>query len=185
MVEDTFHEIKVPRLLALCGKAGSGKSTAASILVEEYGYTLVKFAAPLKDMLRAIGMTEEQIEGGLKEIPSPLLLGHTPRHAMQTLGTEWGRNIIGEDFWCSVWRNRARRVLDAGGKVLVDDCRFNNELNSVRQLSGTAIVIERPGLASIGNHSSETSLDTAALSKVANDGTPMALVAKILGKVDA
>lgn len=185
MIEDTFHEIKVPKVLALCGKAGSGKSTAASILVEEYGYTLVKFAAPLKDMLRAIGMTNEQIEGGLKEIPSPLLLGQTPRYAMQTLGTEWGRNIIGEDFWCSVWRNRARKILDAGGKVLTDDCRFENELRSVRQMSGTAINIERPGLASIGTHASETSLDVSAIHTVTNDGTPLQLVARILGKVEA
>lgn len=181
MIEDTFHEIKVPRVLALCGRAGSGKSTAASYLVEQYGFTLVKFAAPLKDMLRAIGLTNEQIEGGLKEIPSPLLLGQTPRYAMQTLGTEWGRNMIGEDFWCSVWRIRAQQVLNAGGKVLVDDCRFENELKAVQSLSGSAVYIDRPGLASIGNHASETSLDTSSLAKVVNDGTPMLLVARVLG----
>lgn len=184
MIEDTFHEIKVPRVLALCGKAGSGKSTAASILVEEYGYTLVKFAAPLKNMLRAIGMTNEQIEGGLKEIPSPLLLGKTPRYAMQTLGTEWGRQIIGDDFWCNAWRHTAQQVIAAGGKVIVDDCRFENELRSVRQLCGSVVVIERPGLASIGNHQSENGLDTEALAKVINDGSPMQLVARILGVIE-
>lgn len=181
MIEDTFHEITVPRVLALCGKAGSGKSTAASYLTEQYGYTLVKFAAPLKDMLRTIGLTNEQIEGGLKEIPSPLLLGKTPRYAMQTLGTEWGRNIIGEDFWCNAWHYKAQQILNAGGRVLVDDCRFENELRAVQQLNGTAVYIDRPGLASIGSHVSEAGLDTSQLRKVVNDGSPMLLVSRILG----
>ena len=87
-----------PGLLGIHGKAGSGKSTAAQVLIDG-GFKRVKFADPLKNMLRAIGLTDQHIEGDLKEVPCDMLLGQTPRHAMQTLGTEWGRGCIGGEFW--------------------------------------------------------------------------------------
>ena len=87
------------RLIAFCGYMGSGKSFAADYLIEKYGYTRVKFAGPLKDMLHTMGLTEEEIEGGDKDKPSDLLCGRTPRWAMQSLGTEWGRECIGENLW--------------------------------------------------------------------------------------
>jgi hypothetical protein len=140
-----------PRLVALTGAAGSGKSTATRYLVEHHGYTLVKFAGPLKDMLRAIGLDDDEIEGGLKEAPSEMLCGKTPRHAMQTLGTQWGRDCIGEDFWIRLWRYRAAMV---GGRVVVDDCRFPNEAQAIRELGGIIIKLDgRGGIA--GNHASE------------------------------
>lgn len=82
----------LPPVIALTGLAGSGKSTASKYLVEKHGYQLVKFAGPLKDMLRAIGFGEDDIEGNGKELSNSLLCDKTPRHAMQTLGTEWGEN---------------------------------------------------------------------------------------------
>ncbi|MBD9542980.1 deoxynucleotide monophosphate kinase [Ensifer sp. ENS04] len=143
-----------PRLVALTGAAGSGKSTATRFLVERHGYTLVKFAGPLKDMLRAIGLSEEQIEGGLKEEPCEWLQGATPRHAMQTLGTQWGRACIGEGFWSSIWRRRVETALALQRRVVVDDCRFPNEAEAVRQLGGMIIKLEgRGGIA--GEHASE------------------------------
>lgn len=143
-----------PRLVALTGAAGSGKSTATKFLVERHGYTMVKFAGPLKDMLRAIGLGEEHIEGSMKERPDAMLCGKTPRHAMQTLGTEWGRNCIGEDFWAGIWEIRVQRVFNSGGRVVVDDCRFPNEAASVRTKGGMIIKLDgRGGIA--GQHASE------------------------------
>ena len=142
------------RLVAFTGAAGAGKSTATRHLVERYGYTLVKFAGPLKDMMRAIGLTEDEIEGGMKEAPSSTLLGKTPRHGMQTLGTEWGRNCIGEDLWISLWRRRVEAVFASGGRVVVDDCRFPNEADVIRKFGGSIYLLAgRGGIA--GNHASE------------------------------
>ncbi|WP_209088016.1 deoxynucleotide monophosphate kinase [Agrobacterium tumefaciens] len=126
----------LPPVIALTGLAGSGKSTASKYLVETHGYQLVKFAGPLKDMLRAIGLGEGHIEGAHKETDLAMLSGHTPRHAMQTLGTEWGRKCMGDDFWVNLWRSRADGVLAFGGRVVVDDCRFQNEADEVRKLGG-------------------------------------------------
>lgn len=145
---------RAPCVIAISGAAGSGKSTAADYLVRMHGYERVKFAGPLKDMCRAIGMTESQIEGEHKERPFDWLQGKTPRHAMQTLGTEWGRKCMGEHFWIGLWERAANDVLDGGGRVVVDDCRFANEADAVRKLGGVVVrLIGRGGIG--GGHSSE------------------------------
>lgn len=145
----------LPPVIALTGLAGSGKSTASKYLVEKHGYQLVKFAGPLKDMLRAIGLSEAQIEGNLKEEPCEWLQGATPRHAMQTLGTQWGRDCIGAGLWTELWVRRVQLILAAGGRVVVDDCRFPNEADGVRKLGGVVWrLIGRGGIA--GSHESES-----------------------------
>lgn len=144
----------LPRVVALTGAAGSGKTTAADILIRDYGYVRVKFAAPLKAMCRAIGLTDEHIEGSLKEVPCAILQGKTPRYAMQTLGTEWGRDTIGPKFWTGLWEDAALGVLFAGERIVVDDCRFPNEAEVVREMGGVIYRLEgRGGIA--GGHSSE------------------------------
>lgn len=149
------------RLVALTGAAGSGKSTAADYLVST-GWRRVKFAGPLKDMMRALyraaGLTEDQIErrieGDLKQQYDPLLQLQTPRHAMQTLGTEWGRDCIDSGLWTGIAEARIRAHLAAGDRVVVDDCRFDNEAAMIRDLGGLIVrLTERGGIA--GGHVSE------------------------------
>ena len=147
------NDNNVPQVVALTGPAGCGKSTAASHFTGR-GFTLVKFAGPLKDAMRAIGLSEEHIEGNVKERPCSILQGKTPRHAMQTLGTEWGRKCIGEHFWVGLWERRVLEVIDEGGRVVVDDCRFPNEADAVRKLGGIVIqLVGRGGIS--GEHESE------------------------------
>lgn len=149
----------LPPVIALTGLAGSGKSTASKYLVEKHGYQLVKFAGPLKDMLRAIGLSEAQIEGELKEEPCEWLQGKTPRQAMQTLGCEWGRDCIGPSFWIELWVRRVNLIIAEGGRVVVDDCRFPNEADEVRKLGGVVWrIVGRGGIA--GSHESEAGCGT-------------------------
>lgn len=143
-----------PRLVALTGAAGSGKSTATKFLVERHGYTLVKFAGPLKRMMYALGLTEEEVEGELKELPQDRLYGKSPRYLMQTIGTNWARDLIGEDFWVRMWQGEVSALLDVGGRVVCDDCRFPNEATAIKAKQGMIIKLEgRGGIA--GAHASE------------------------------
>lgn len=149
---------QLPKVVALTGLAGSGKSTLADYLIARHGYVRVKFAGPLKAMMAAIGLSNDHIEGKLKELPTPLLQGKTPRFAMQTIGTEWGRDTIGPNFWTGLWARTANDVLDNGGRVIVDDCRFDNEAETVRALGGMVIQLTgRGGIA--GTHQSEAGVD--------------------------
>jgi hypothetical protein len=67
-------------------------------LVNHRGFARVRFAGPLKAMMAALGCTNAEIDGDRKEVPCDLLGGKSPRWAMQTLGTEWGRKLIGDDL---------------------------------------------------------------------------------------
>lgn len=158
------------KIIALTGLAGCGKSTVASVLAE-YGFGRVRFADPLKTMLRALGLGDAEIEGPLKERPCHLLAGRTPRHAMQTLGTEWGRSCIGPDFWVGLWQRTACAVLDHGGRVAAEDCRFPNEAAAARALGGEVWLVLRPGLAVGGHASEQAGQDIVPDRIIRNDGT--------------
>lgn len=105
-------------------------------------------------MMRAIGLGHAEVDGDRKECPSPILMGRTPRHAMQTLGTEWGRDAIHPKFWVSLWQRAAYDVLDHGGMVVCDDVRFENEVETIRSVGGVIVKVERAGLQA-GDHVSE------------------------------
>ena len=126
-----------PLVIGLSGFAGSGKSTVASILEEKHGFVRIRFAGPLKDMLRQIGLTDYELEGDGKEVPNAILQGKTPRYAMQTLGTEWGRDLVGPLFWSKVWEQSVIASLREGARgIVVDDLRFPNELETLKDLGG-------------------------------------------------
>lgn len=146
-------------IIGLTGLAGAGKSTAADHLVAAHGFVRVKFAGPLKSMLAALGLGPDEIEGHLKEVPSDLLCGRTPRQAMQTLGAEWGRDLIGPDLWVRAWGKAVDEALtDGAAGIVADDVRFLNEVTAIHERGGYVLRLtrERAGSASGATHVSET-----------------------------
>jgi hypothetical protein len=141
------------KLIALTGTAFSGKSTIAKELTR-YGYTRKKMSQTLKNMLLQIpGVTEEMTEGSLKEVPQEVLGGKTPRYAMQSLGTEWGRDTIFRRIWLESWK----RSIEGISKVVVEDLRFPNEAELIRELGGEIWRVTRL-TSSIGDHKSEVEM---------------------------
>jgi len=86
----------------------------------------------------------------------------TPRYALQTLGTEWGR-AQDPDIW--LWFAKAdveRRGLT--GYAVIPDCRFLNEAQFLQRLGAPLIEVIRPGhdgsnalAAGVAAHASEMS----------------------------
>ena len=168
---------RVKRIVALTGYVGAGKSTAASSLVAEHGFARRPFSFPLKNMLRAIGLSETELDGTAKEEPVEWLLGLTPRRLMQTLGTEWGRDTIHPDLWVHLWRRQVER---ASSPVVADDLRFPNEEAAVRVMGGIVVRVVRDGIRSSA-HPSEYSIDNLKPDAIVrNDGTPAELAATLL-----
>ena len=143
------------KLIGFSGFAGSGKSTAASYLHTAHNFTRFRFAGPLKDMMRALGLGEAEVDGHLKETPSAILGGKTPRFAMQTLGTEWGRALIHSNLWVMAAMDRAETTMRSGQSVCIDDVRFPNEVEAIKAAGGTVIRITRAGVGPQSSHASE------------------------------
>lgn len=172
------NKTKRPVIIGLHGPAGSGKSEAANHLQYAHGFEIVKFAYPLKEMLtafyRAMGLDYtdilRRIEGDLKEVADPYLGGRTPRHAMQTLGTEWGRDSMRRDFWIEAWRIR---VLKSQASVVVDDVRFDNEALAIHALGGMIIQLEPAEVRrNASDHKSESGIHPSFIdATIKNDGT--------------
>lgn len=161
------------RVILLAGKIGSGKSAIAEHLLWRHGFAKVKLAAPLKNMLRILGLNDDEIEGELKEVPCEALLGKTPRYAMQTLGTEWGRNNIHNNLWLHHAVTNIKTLVEQDVDVVVDDLRFINELHYLRvNLPSTkAYRITRPGGVE-DSHISEQEIDLLTVDHVVlNTGT--------------
>lgn len=161
---------------------GSGKSEVAKILVRDYGATLIKFAAPLKDMTRVLlghmgvdpSEIERRVEGDLKEAPiedftawkdrgkmvAPRADPLTTRFIMQTLGTEWGRDTISPNFWAKITRDKITSELAQGHHVVIDDMRFYQEYDLISGFeTGVTVRVIRPEAVATNGHASEGALD--------------------------
>lgn len=128
--------VRHPNLVLIHGLKESGKSTLADRLVAEFGYTRVKMAGPLKNMLRSLladagidpALIEDYVEGSRKEVPIPQMSGRTARQLMQTLGDEW-RRMQHVDFWIEIAIGKVEQIIAAGGRVVIDDIRYLNEFS--------------------------------------------------------
>ncbi|MDA9207350.1 hypothetical protein N9O61_00550 [Octadecabacter sp.] len=145
-------------LVGFSGRQGSGKTTLSELLVREYGFSAVSVASPIKEMLLSLGLSRDEVFGSSKEDACELLCGKTPRHAMRTLGTEWGRKLIGPSLWTNVWRNRVGTAL-VNGKVIVDDIRFDDEADVIKKFGGTVIEIVREQADTV-EHISESGISS-------------------------
>jgi hypothetical protein len=137
-------------ILGLVGASGSGKTTLARRLTQDYGFVNLHMGRPIKDMLRALGLSEDDVAGtrDQRERPHPLLGGKSARYALSTLGTDWGRRMMAADLWANAMRRQLQLHLTSGSKtapVVVDDLRFPSDWNVVQELGGLILTIRRPG----------------------------------------
>lgn len=121
--------------VAFVGKMGDGKTTAANILVDQYGFTRLSFATPLKELTQHTINTfieffneyddQNRKEWSVKDVEYNKNQ-HTIRHLLQFIGTEVGREWLSDE---DVWVRMLESKLDAiGDNVVIDDARFANEL---------------------------------------------------------
>lgn len=147
-------------LIGLCGPAGSGKDSVRSILEMHNDFGGLAFAEPIRAMLHEL-LTENGLSGDyitqreLKEMPVPGL-GVSYRQMAQTLGTEWGRNCLGQDFWLRVADTCMADLRSHGYRhFVVSDVRFTNEAAWVRARGGVLWLVDRPGVQPVRQHISE------------------------------
>lgn len=168
--------------IALVGRLGSGKSTAAAELVE-LGWARHSWADGVRDIF---SMAFEQITpenyADIKARHYPVIEGGVPqtrtgRELLQRIGTDALRNNVDEDFWIKAG---LRRLTDH--RTVNDDTRFLNEAAALRERGFTIVRIVRPVVTggSIAIHPSETEQERIVVDHtIINDGTVDALKAGI------
>lgn len=150
------------RLIGISGAKGSGKDTFASMLLEYNSSSInirtMAFADPIYDMVAVmLGRTVAELKVMKRE-------GSALRHMLQTLGTEWGRNLIDNNVWVDVTKKRIESISSEYDYIILTDVRFENEADYIQKShGGTLTHLERPGYSEgdekTNSHTSESHLE--------------------------
>lgn len=185
-----FDDRNPNTIIGITGRAGAGKDTFARLLQDAIPRgpkigsppaSILPLAAPLKEIVKQVfGFSQRQLYGPSEERnkPDPYWTRDdgrppvTPREALQTLGTEWGRALHTD-----VWIRHVLRDHDARDTIsIIPDVRFANEARAIRERGGIVIWIERPTddaklTGAAAAHASEAGVDDALVDAViVNDG---------------
>lgn len=149
-------------VVGIIGKMGSGKTTVAKYLIENYNFLKLSFADALKKMLIEVGILTH----------SELYPTKTPyaRKMLQVIGTDIIRNKIDSDYWVKKFKERVIEICQLCKpvnndnvitkpqevRIVVDDIRFPNEFFCVvNELNGKIIKIVRNDNSNCYNHFDE------------------------------
>ncbi len=140
-------------IIGVCGFIGSGKDTIADYLTNFHGFRRESFANSLKDAVSHVfGWDRTMLEGRTKQarewreqvdpwwserLGMPNL---TPRWVLQYWGTEVCRRSFHDDIWIASLENKLRNSTD---DIVISDCRFPNEIKSIRDAGGIIIWVKR------------------------------------------
>jgi hypothetical protein len=140
-------------IIGVCGFIGSGKDTIADYLTNFHGFRRESFANSLKDAVAHVfGWDRTMLEGRTKtarewreqvdpwwseRLNMPNL---TPRWVLQYWGTEVCRKAFHDDIWIASLENKLRNSKD---DIVISDCRFPNEIKSIRDAGGIVVRVVR------------------------------------------
>jgi hypothetical protein len=143
-------------IIGICGFIGHGKDTVADYLVNFHGFRRESFANTLKDAVSAVfGWDRTMLEGRTAQarewreqvdpwwserLDMPTL---TPRWVLQYWGTEVCRKGFHDDIWIASVENKLRNSRD---NIVISDCRFPNELLSLKRAGGAIAWVQRGAL---------------------------------------
>lgn len=176
-------------IIALSGYGSAGKDSVADVLVDKYRFKRYAWADTLRLAATAldpvVGIREDgtaiRYTDAIEDVGYIEAKVKYPelRRTLQRLGTEVGRELIGDNVWVNATLNRIERECSTGDNIVITDTRFHNEAEVVKSpsaprfLSPAYIVrVNRPGVGPAGDHPSETDLDDYPFDRIIdNDGT--------------
>lgn len=204
-------------VIGLGGRKTAGKDVVADYLVDKYGFVKLGMSDVLAEALYALNpliplpftITKRNFWGRkvskkemaylrYQEIVDTVGYVHAKevseiRGLLQRLGTEVGRDILGQDIWVDIVRSRIDELTRKHGKnVVLTGVRYQNEITMIYDLNNDStraaahsrtsvpVWVERPGLEAGDTHSSENSLKPDEFEYVLlNDGSIEELTYKV------
>ena len=142
-------------VVGVCGLTSAGKDTIADFLTTDYKFQRASFASILKDVVaRVFSFDRDLLEGrtdesrAWREQPDAYWSeklgqpGLSPRRILQLWGTEVVRNGFHQDMWVLALE---RDILSGkyGPRVVITDCRFENEIKMIHKLGGRVWRVQR------------------------------------------
>jgi hypothetical protein len=184
------HEI---RLIGIGGKREAGKDTVADHLVDKHGWVKLGMSDPLDvALLRQDPYIRIEPGDPLNKNKSAKFLHYSEirdkisyvdaktikdvRRNLMNLGTEVGRELLGEDTWVNVADQMIYDLLAEGKNVILTGVRFPNEIALVGKYSnGETWYVTRPTTKDDGlsDHASETSVSEEDFSVVINNDSDL------------
>lgn len=133
-------------LIGFSGKKGSGKSYFADYLVNNKLFIKLSFASPLKEITKILfNLSDEDVKDPIKkELINPKF-NASPRELMQWLGTDIMREEFNKKFnysgsiWIDSVKDKIKTLLEDNKDVVIDDVRFQNEVDMIHSLGGIVI----------------------------------------------
>lgn len=148
------------KLIGIVGYKGAGKTSITAAAIGRWNSppncVQRNFSEPIVNMLAAMGIPRDTLDDKTRwNDPQPELCGHSIRYAAQTLGTEWGRDHIGQDVWTNIELRHASNLRATGKHIIIDNVRFPSEADAIELAGGTCIALIRPDLTPDLSHASE------------------------------
>jgi hypothetical protein len=147
------------QIIAFAGKKESGKSTAAELVriiqPDHKSVCRLSFADPLKEMVEALlfyaGASLDELDND-KELFIPAI-GASYRELCQSLGNDWARKFFNPVLCVNLMAQRIDE-LDGEWLIIIDDVRYKNEADFIRDQGGLLVHIETPSHI-VDTHESE------------------------------
>ena len=139
-------------IIGLAGPAGVGKSYLARRLTSFAYGELFSFAGNIRMGLYIMGLSINY-----EDKRAPVYNGKSTRDLMRSLGTEWGREKVGQDIWVDLLMARIDQC--DSHLAIIDDVRFPNEASAIRNRGGIVVELSRDGIPYDGSHATEEGLD--------------------------
>lgn len=171
------------KLLGLGGLPESGKDVVADHLVEAHGFVKIGMSDVLNEALIKLNPIVEGKHGVAYRYSTLIdCYGYTKakakfpevRRLLRVLGTEVGRNMLGEDTWVKAVDAKIYRIGVAGNRnVVVTGIRYRNELEMIKRYgAGIAWWIDRPNHNTMSEHTSDNALAETDFDRtIINNGT--------------
>jgi len=138
-------------IVGIVGFKSVGKDTVADYLVQHYGFVKLSYASALKDVVSIVfGWDRQMLEG---DTPASRAWREqvdeywniSPRQGLQKVGTDLFRQHLDPSIWIKCLHKKIVAILQSNpqARIVVTDCRFENEIRMIKEMQGTILHVRR------------------------------------------